>query len=39
MGSHSYQKEPPVTTHRITQAVFVGIALGTFLCIAAARFL
>jgi len=39
MSSYDYQKEPSMTTHRIPQAVLVGLILGLLVCIALARLL
>ena len=39
MSSYDYQKEPPMTTHRIAHAITIGLILGTLFVIAAARML
>ena len=39
MSSYDYQKEPPMTHHRIGHAVTLGLILGLLVCIALARML
>ena len=39
MSSHSYQKQSPMTHHRIGHAITLGLILGLLVCIALARLL